>query len=116
MDAVAEQQASEKLRIRGTSRYVVQRAVRAELDGSTDSVVLTAAVKETGIWQDMATVEVLLRSHRKTVIERALADLDVQDEDLPQLYRALDLETAEAIPVRLEKPEVPVPPAVRRIG
>lgn len=117
-----------------TSSYVVQRAVEAVIEQSpavgesrgttgvdgVDFVVELApwqpgALGESpDLWLDVVRVDVPQKSHRKTVIIEALEKLGVADDDLPQHYRALDADTAEVIPVTIERP--PAPPAVRKVG
>ena len=83
-----------------TSKYVVQRAVGL-IDGAAT-------------WEDVGSIEVPIRTQRKTVVERALEEFNVPADAHPSSWRVLDVDAAEEIPVRLEQP--PAPPAVLKVG
>lgn len=101
-------------------KYVVQRAVEigeAEPlgDASGAYVGRVDPSERAGVlWEDVCTLDVPPKLHAKTVVERALAELDVKDEDLPQHFRAIPADRAEPVPVRVEKP--PAPAARRIVG
>lgn len=97
-----------------TSRYTVQMAVDADI--VNDVVEISRAASVTGLWQDVLTVEVPIRSQRKTAVITALEQLKIpQDEEhFPVVFRAIDEDAGEVFPVRLEQP--PAPPPVVRVG
>lgn len=72
----------------GLSKYVVMVAY-------TDGIATEA-------WQDVATVTVPPRTKRKTIIEKAMAQPDVEIVD-PTCVRVLDEESAREIPVEMEE-------------
>lgn len=92
-----------------TSRYTIQMAVYAEI--RSDEVEICRAPDATGLWQDVLTVEVPVRSQRKTAVLAALEQLKIpQDEEhYPLAFRAIDDEAGEIFPVVLEQPPAPAP-------
>lgn len=100
--------------------YVVQRRVKLVMTGEHRDVadIEGAREQDTDLWQDVATVEVPLRSHRKTAIVGAIAKLTeegkLNDHEYPMQMRALEAEVADPIPVRLE--QLPAPEPVLKVG
>lgn len=99
------------------SRYTVQLAVVAHFDVDRDTVDFERAPDGSGgLWQDIAVVEVPMRSQRKTAVAQAISDLKVpeDDEHFPMAFRAIDEEAGEIFPVTLDQPPAPAP--TLRIG
>lgn len=69
------------------------------------------AISEITVWEDITTVKVPPRTHRRTVVERALAQVNLAPEvgGEPLLVRALDVDSAHARTVEAEQP----PPQLR---
>jgi hypothetical protein len=74
--------------------YVVQ----AQRDAEDDSGVLWRG------WEDIATVKVPARTHRKTVVEKALGQASTDLSGGPILVRVLDEQSARETKVETEQP------------
>lgn len=102
-----ESVSSEKMSV-----YTVQRAVEVDMAGN----VLAMANEPDGenVWEDIGTVEVPVRSHRKSAVQKALEQFNIPQDSHPSFFRALEAEIAEPIPVTVEQP--PAPPARLKVG
>lgn len=106
--------------------YVVQRAVvpvieQAPAEAQEESVDYVVTLKpcqaaaEATLWEDYSRILVEPRVQRKTIIDRAT--LTIEDRDLPQFFRALDLESGAVIPLHIDQPAPrPRPKARRKVG
>lgn len=106
--------------------YIVQRAVEAIVEqsapveatreGETVSFEHVVTFKPGGpdskLWEDYSTIEVEARIQRRTIVTRAT--IEIEDDALPQYFRALDPDNGQVIPVVVERP--PVPAAKRKVG
>jgi hypothetical protein len=68
-------------------------------------VVQVQRANEDGVWDDIETVTVPARTHRKTVIEKALEEAGIMHTNGVKLtVRVLDEEAARETPVETEQP------------
>jgi hypothetical protein len=110
-------EATAKIERRKTSKFLIQRAaaVSRAADADIDWIgpgLMPDADGSAVVWKDVGEVEVPAGTHRKTAVQEALKQFEIDHGELPAVFRVLDMDAAEPIPVKLE---TPTPPPARLV-